>query len=155
LTSCPLIAETDGVPKGNTIDGFQQCRANTYDLHMRFTPHSSVRTIVFACKSRACAPPPVGTGGSIDTGGGSEVKDDTTTKKPARTTRVPDRFATGGAVTQEGSLPLYVCNGCQGEVVWATSARTGRKYLANVWRKTNDARYYMKNDPHKCTGKGC
>jgi hypothetical protein len=76
---------------------------------------------------------------------------ETTTSKPARTTRVPNRFVGEGAVRQDGTLPMYVCNTCNGEVVWATSARTGRKYLVNVRRGHLDQSFYMKHDTHTCT----
>ncbi len=69
-----------------------------------------------------------------------------------RTTRDFDgAFATGGAVRQSGgSLPIYTCNACQGEVVWATSTRTGRKYLVNVSRGYNGNRFYIGSNVHKC-----
>lgn len=68
----------------------------------------------------------------------------------ARTTRVPDQFANGGAVHQEGSLPIYQCNTCLGQVVWATSSKTGRKYLANIRTGYLDQRFYNKRDYHDC-----
>ena len=71
--------------------------------------------------------------------------------RPARTTRVPDVFVGQGAVAQNGgSLPLYRCNTCLAEVVWATSKRTGRKYLANVSRGHLDQRYYIGANVHRC-----
>jgi hypothetical protein len=70
----------------------------------------------------------------------------------ARTTRSIDgAFAGVGAVHQTGgSLPIYTCNTCQHEVVWAESKRTGRKYLANVHRGYQGARFYVAASIHKC-----
>lgn len=68
-----------------------------------------------------------------------------------RTTRIPNAFAGPGAVRQHGaSLPVYRCNTCQAEVVWADSTRTGRKYLANVRRGNANQRYYIGSDIHRC-----
>jgi len=74
-----------------------------------------------------------------------------TTTRTTRTTRYPDRWASDGAVNQEGSLPLYRCNGCKAEVVWVTSNRTGRKYLASVFQSRSGARFYIKRAPHTCS----
>lgn len=69
----------------------------------------------------------------------------------ARTRRNPDgMYIDGGAVAQDGKLPAYLCNTCGADVVWATSNRTGRKYLANVYRNRNGARFYVKHQPHNC-----
>ena len=70
----------------------------------------------------------------------------------ARTRRSPDGiYASTGAVRQHsGSLPIYVCNGCLGDVVWCESKRTGRKYLVNVSRNYNGARFYVGSNLHKC-----
>lgn len=72
----------------------------------------------------------------------------------ARTTRVPNRFASEGGVRQEGSLPLYICNGCGREVVWATSTKTGRKYLASCSPSASDGPHagwhYRKHAVHRC-----
>jgi hypothetical protein len=69
----------------------------------------------------------------------------------ARTRRNPDgMFITGGAQTQDGSLPAYICNTCNAEVVWATSTRTGRKYLVSVYRGYQGQRFYVKRQPHTC-----
>ncbi len=76
-----------------------------------------------------------------------------TNEQPAaRTRRSPDRgYATVGAVRQNGgSLPTYFCNRDNTEVVWATSARTGRKYLANVSYGYKNQRYYVGANVHKC-----
>lgn len=62
----------------------------------------------------------------------------------------PETWATGGAVTQEGKLPIYVHAACGQEVVWATSSRTGRKYLVNISRGYLDQRYYNKRNAHHC-----
>lgn len=68
----------------------------------------------------------------------------------ARTTRKPNEFAGPGANAQEGTLPLYRCNTCGADVVWATSARTGRKYLADVKTGQAGQRYYVKASAHEC-----
>jgi hypothetical protein len=75
----------------------------------------------------------------------------TTTQNP-RTSRSADgAFASMGAVRQNGGkLPIYVCNTCHHEVCWATSTRTGRKYLVNVRRGNLDQRYYIGSDIHRC-----
>lgn len=72
------------------------------------------------------------------------------TTRPARTTRVPNARATEGGVRQEGSLPIYCCNTCQREVVWATSARTGRRYLVDVQHGYKGQRFYIKRAAHTC-----
>lgn len=73
----------------------------------------------------------------------------TDTKKQPRTRRSSDNgFAQEGAVAQDGRLPVYVCNACQREVVWATSRKTGRKYLVNVTRGYHHQRFYMKHNAH-------
>jgi len=71
----------------------------------------------------------------------------------AKTRRSPDgAYASTGAVRQHGgSLPIYVCNTCGREVVWATSTRTGRKYLANVAHGYLDQRYYVAASVHGTT----
>lgn len=70
----------------------------------------------------------------------------------ARTRRSPDGLhARPGAVNQHGGkLPIYLCNTCDSDVVWCESKRTGRKYLANIYRGQGGARFYMGNQPHKC-----
>lgn len=66
----------------------------------------------------------------------------TTTRKPR--TRRTEGFATQGAVRQAGGdLPIYECTTCRHEVVWATSSRTGRRYLANVSQGSNGHRFYI------------
>jgi hypothetical protein len=59
-------------------------------------------------------------------------------------------YVSGGAVHQDGSLKLYSCNTCHHEVVWAKSTKTGRHYLANVYRGASDTRYYVKASAHEC-----
>lgn len=68
------------------------------------------------------------------------------------THRSPDGiWATGGAVAQhDGKLPIYVCDDCGRDVVWATSKRTGRKYLVTVSRGYLDQRFYMGQNVHRC-----
>lgn len=80
-----------------------------------------------------------------------------TTKRPARTVAiVSDRgapiYVSEGSARQEGDLKLYACNGCQRHVVWATSNRTGRKYLVNVYGGglSGGMRYYVKASAHQC-----
>lgn len=75
-----------------------------------------------------------------------------TDKPTARTRRADDGgYATVGAVRQSGgSLPVYCCNTCNQEVVWATSQRTGRKYLCNVSYGYHHNRYYIGADLHDC-----
>ena len=45
-------------------------------------------------------------------------------------------------------LPIYICNTCHADVVWAESQRTGRKYLVTVSRKRSGNQYYMANNLH-------
>lgn len=72
----------------------------------------------------------------------------------AKTRRNSDGMFIGeGAVRQDGPLPGYICNACGEEVVWATSSRTGRKYLVNVSRGYHGQRFYIKRDVHECKGK--
>jgi hypothetical protein len=71
------------------------------------------------------------------------------TSTAAKTSRIPDRYASQGAVRQNGgNLPLYTCNACGGEVVWAESKRTGRKYLCTVRKGYHGQRYYVGADVH-------
>lgn len=58
-------------------------------------------------------------------------------------------YATDGCVTQEGKLKIMVCR-CGAQVVWATSARTGRKYRVNISRGHLGQRFYRKNNVHRC-----
>lgn len=53
-----------------------------------------------------------------------------------------------GAVRQQGAKKLYECNACGREVVWLESKRTGKVYLASVYRG-EVARYYV-SQPHVC-----
>lgn len=74
----------------------------------------------------------------------------TNTTATAKTTRHPDglHVSMGGVRQNGGLLPLYTCNACGAEVVWATSNRTGRKYLVTVGRNYNGARYYRGDNIH-------
>lgn len=67
-----------------------------------------------------------------------------------KTHRSPDHaYASVGAVHQTGgSLPIYVCNTCGRDVVWAESHKTGRKYLANVHHGYMGARFYIAASLH-------
>ena len=69
----------------------------------------------------------------------------------ARTHRAPyGGFAGTGAVAQGGgSLPIYICNTCDHEVVWATAAKTGRKYLVNVSLGQGGQRFYIGSNIHR------
>lgn len=69
----------------------------------------------------------------------------------SKTTRIPGKFASPGAVNQHGgSLPLYRCNTCKREVVWAESKRTGRRYLVNASEGYHGQRFYVGADIHRC-----
>lgn len=57
-------------------------------------------------------------------------------------------YASGGAVAQDGMLKVYYCGKCGSRVVWATSARTGGKYLVNVFDKHSGGMHYVKNQLH-------
>lgn len=61
-----------------------------------------------------------------------------------------EAWVSGGAVAQDGKLKLMVCNTCGGEVVWATSIRTGRKYRVDVSKGESGCRYYAKRNAHDC-----
>lgn len=59
-------------------------------------------------------------------------------------------FSVGeGAVRQQGTKELYVCNACGGHVVWLTSKRTGKMYLANAFPTQGDGYYYVSSQVHK------
>lgn len=53
-----------------------------------------------------------------------------------------------GAVAQQGPKKLYTCNTCGRDVVWLESKRTGKVYLASVYRG-EVVRYYI-SKPHVC-----
>lgn len=58
-------------------------------------------------------------------------------------------FAGVGAVRQSsGSLPIYICNECGADVVWAESKRTGRKYLVTVSVGYKGQRFYVGANVH-------
>lgn len=59
-------------------------------------------------------------------------------------------YISGGANTQDGNLKLYTCNTCHRPVVWATSTKSGRVYLADVFEGQSGARYYVKASAHQC-----
>ena len=72
-----------------------------------------------------------------------------TTRPTTSRTRRGEGFASAGAVRQHGgSLPVYVCNACGDEVVWAESKRTGRKYLVTVRTGYHGQRFYVGSDLH-------
>ena len=62
-------------------------------------------------------------------------------------------YAHDGAVAQDGALKVYRCGKCKSRVVWATSARTGGKYLVNVFDKKSGGMFYVKNQLH--TAESC
>lgn len=72
-----------------------------------------------------------------------------------RTSRMVNEFADSGATAQEGLLPLYACNACGGRVVWATSSRTGRKYLANAYLFSGGRHSYYYNKRSVHTDEDC
>ena len=82
----------------------------------------------------------------------------TTTSAPRTRRNERGSFADSGAVkAADGKLPIYDCLGCGDEVCWATSARTGRKYLVNTRRYADHVnggsglgRWYDKSSPHRC-----
>lgn len=66
----------------------------------------------------------------------------------ARTTR-GEGYAGPGAVKGQGAaLPVYFCNRCKREVVWAESKRTGRKYLVTVSAGRAGQRFYIGSNVH-------
>lgn len=67
------------------------------------------------------------------------------------TTKIPNQYASPGAVRQHGgTLPIHTCDTCGAEVVWAESRRSGRRYLANVSRGYHGQRFYVGADLHDC-----
>lgn len=77
----------------------------------------------------------------------------TTTSQP-RTRSYRDQYGntatvSGGAQRQDGPLTRMICNGCGHDVVWATSSRTGGKYLVDVLHGVV-ADYYSKRALHRC-----
>lgn len=57
-------------------------------------------------------------------------------------------YVTEGAVRQQGTKKMYVCNTCHRDVVWLESKRTGKFYLADVYR--GDVVLYYVSKPHNC-----
>jgi hypothetical protein len=66
------------------------------------------------------------------------------------TTTQQTRYASDGAVRQDGPLPITTCDDCGKEMVWATSNRTGKKYRVAITKGYLDQRFYMKNNFHTC-----
>ncbi len=60
-------------------------------------------------------------------------------------------FAGPGANSQDGRLAVHQCLACESEVVWATSRRTGKRYLCDVGRGYMDQRFYVKASAHFAT----
>lgn len=56
------------------------------------------------------------------------------------------RYASEGAVRQDGPLPINACKFCGQPVVWATSRKTGKRYPVSVaaWENT----FYVKSNLH-------
>ena len=77
----------------------------------------------------------------------------TTTKAPRTRRNIRGTYCGEGAVRQDGDLPIYDCLTCGAEVVWATSRKTGRKYLVNVSVGESGRRFYMKQNVHRCADK--
>lgn len=59
-------------------------------------------------------------------------------------------FASPGANRQEGPLRIVVCKYCGDQIVWATSARTGKRYPVSISHGYNGQRYYNKSRFHNC-----
>lgn len=57
------------------------------------------------------------------------------------------KFADEGSARQEGSKPVFSCS-CGQPLVWVTSNRTGRKYLAECFARASSSLYYVKASPH-------
>jgi len=60
------------------------------------------------------------------------------------------KYATGGAVRQDGPLAISLCKTCGREIVFATSKRTGKKYPVCVQYGRRNQPIYAKHDIHKC-----
>lgn len=56
--------------------------------------------------------------------------------------------AGGGAVDQDGELPVFGCGKCGREIVKATSKKTGNKYWCEVFYKHSGRRFYVKKEAH-------
>lgn len=56
-----------------------------------------------------------------------------------------------GAVAQQGTKKLYRCLTCGGPVVWLESKKTGKVYLASVYKGESTSYYISK--PHDCAAK--
>jgi hypothetical protein len=64
--------------------------------------------------------------------------------------------AYGGAVEQDGDLPVFGCGKCGREIVKALSKKTGNKYWCEVFYKHSGSRFYVKKEAHtkeKCEAK--
>ena len=58
-------------------------------------------------------------------------------------------FASEGAVSQDGSKPIFTCD-CGAPLVWVKSKRTGKSYLATCFPRRSEylSYYYVKSAPH-------
>lgn len=56
--------------------------------------------------------------------------------------------AYGGAVEQDGDLPVFECGKCGREIVKALSKKTGNKYWCEVFYKHSGSRFYVKKEAH-------
>lgn len=61
------------------------------------------------------------------------------------------QFVGEGAVAQQGSKKLYRCLTCGGPVVWLESKRSGKVYLASVYKGESSSYYISK--PHDCAAR--
>ena len=59
-------------------------------------------------------------------------------------------YASGGAQSQDGMLPIRNCKTCGNEIVFAKSLRTGKFYAVNISRGYHGQRFYVKANAHKC-----
>jgi hypothetical protein len=66
------------------------------------------------------------------------------------TNNTQTEYATGGANAQDGALPIRTCKNCQSDIVWVTSARTGKCYPVNISYGRSNQRFYVKTNFHKC-----
>jgi len=58
------------------------------------------------------------------------------------------KYASEGAVRQDGLLPVAECKNCHSQIVWATSKRTGKKYPVNTFRGQGGRLFYIKRAAH-------
>jgi hypothetical protein len=61
------------------------------------------------------------------------------------------RYASEGAVRQDGPLPIRECNRCHSDIVWATSRSTGKHYPVDVFTGQSSGAFYIKKAFHSKT----